>query len=401
MGKKFVGLDGLKHFWTKVKTWIAGQITSEVTAKIAEIVANAPEDLDTLKEIADWISTHANDASAMNTQINTNKNDIAALQTSVTGKADTGHTHDDRYYTESEVDKKLAGKSNVEHTHTKSEITDFAHTHDDRYFTETEVTSKLAGKSDTGHKHSASDITSGTLPVGRGGTGATDAASGFNTLADGVRDSSKPADNEKMLLKPEGPWYKTTCLDFWNYIKGKADSVYAKANRYYFDTHNVYRCLGTATLRQGGDYLLIRVFSGNGYNAILGQDRAFDIHLRTSNGKDLNGLYYAGYVEYHLNGSSSSLVYVVQNSATSFTIWVGLTNYTGRAFYTVENSDGSSWSSSTETSTSIPSGAAQLTAKQIAYNTEDVTFTTAKASNKMVIPIGAPSSLEDGCIWIQ
>ena len=101
MGKKFVGLGGLKYFWTKAKTWIAGQITSEVTAKIAEIVANAPEDLDTLKEIADWISTHANDASAMNTQINTNKNDIAALQTSVAGKADT------------------------EHTHTKSEITDF------------------------------------------------------------------------------------------------------------------------------------------------------------------------------------------------------------------------------------------------------------------------------------
>lgn len=93
MGKKFVGLDGLKHFWTKAKTWIAGQITAEVTAKIAEIVANAPEDLDTLKEIADWIKTHANDASAMNTQINTNKSDISALKTSVAGKADTGHTH--------------------------------------------------------------------------------------------------------------------------------------------------------------------------------------------------------------------------------------------------------------------------------------------------------------------
>ena len=101
MGKKFVGLDGLKHFWTKAKTWITGQITAEVTAKIAEIVANAPEDLDTLKEIADWIKTHANDASAMNTQINTNKSDISALKTSVAGKSDTGHTH------------------------TKSEITDF------------------------------------------------------------------------------------------------------------------------------------------------------------------------------------------------------------------------------------------------------------------------------------
>ena len=125
MGKKFVGLGGLKHFWTKAKTWIAGQITAEVTAKIAEIVANAPEDLDTLKEIADWISTHANDASAMNTQININKNDIAALQTSVAGKATASHTHDDRYYTETEVDTKLSVKSDTGHTHTKSQITDF------------------------------------------------------------------------------------------------------------------------------------------------------------------------------------------------------------------------------------------------------------------------------------
>ena len=125
MGKKFVGLDGLKHFWTKAKTWITGQIIAEVTAKIAEIVANAPEDLDTLKEIADWIKTHANDASAMNTQINTNKNNIAALQTSVAGKAAASHTHDDRYFTEIEVTNKLAGKSDTGHTHTKSEITDF------------------------------------------------------------------------------------------------------------------------------------------------------------------------------------------------------------------------------------------------------------------------------------
>ena len=91
--KNFLGLDGLKHFWTKAKAWIIDQITTEVTAKIAEIVANAPEDLDTLKEISDWIKTHANDASAMNTQINTNKSDISALKTSVAGKADTGHTH--------------------------------------------------------------------------------------------------------------------------------------------------------------------------------------------------------------------------------------------------------------------------------------------------------------------
>lgn len=64
---------------------------------------------------------------------------------------DFGHDHDDRYYTESEIDSKLSGKANSSHTHTKSQITDFA------------------------HNHSASDITDGVLPIARGGTGAADA----------------------------------------------------------------------------------------------------------------------------------------------------------------------------------------------------------------------------------
>ena len=96
MGKKFMGLGGTDHFWDRAKAWILNQITSAVAAKIAEVVANAPEDLDTLKEIADWISAHANDAAAMNTQITENKNniatntsDISALKTSVAEKTTT------------------------------------------------------------------------------------------------------------------------------------------------------------------------------------------------------------------------------------------------------------------------------------------------------------------------
>lgn len=59
----------------------------------------------------------------------------------------------------------LLKKTNVKfsklgHTHKKSEITDFAHTHDDRYYTESEVDSKLSGKAASSHKHGASDITS-------------------------------------------------------------------------------------------------------------------------------------------------------------------------------------------------------------------------------------------------
>lgn len=51
------------------------------------------------------------------------------------------HNHDDRYYTEAEMDGKLSGKSNT------------GHTHDDRYYTESEVETKLSGKADINHIH--------------------------------------------------------------------------------------------------------------------------------------------------------------------------------------------------------------------------------------------------------
>ncbi len=54
----------------------------------------------------------------------------------VSGKPSTftpaSHTHDDKYYTKTEVNTKLDGKSNT------------GHTHDDRYYTESEVDLKLA-----------------------------------------------------------------------------------------------------------------------------------------------------------------------------------------------------------------------------------------------------------------
>lgn len=56
-----------------------GSVKKQVAAAVAGIVADAPEAYDTLKEISDWISGHASDASAMNSQINTNKDAIATL----------------------------------------------------------------------------------------------------------------------------------------------------------------------------------------------------------------------------------------------------------------------------------------------------------------------------------
>lgn len=56
-----------------------GSVDKKVADAVASIVANAPAAYDTLKEISDWISTHTEDASAMNSSIQTNKTDIANL----------------------------------------------------------------------------------------------------------------------------------------------------------------------------------------------------------------------------------------------------------------------------------------------------------------------------------
>lgn len=78
---------------------IKSSITTAVNNTIAQIVAESPEDFDTLKEIAAWIDTHEDSASAMNSAIQTNKTAIAteisnrksadtALQTNIDKKVD-------------------------------------------------------------------------------------------------------------------------------------------------------------------------------------------------------------------------------------------------------------------------------------------------------------------------
>ena len=51
------------------------------------------------------------------------------------------------------------GAAAESHSHTKSQITDFAHTHDDRYYTESEINTKLNEKANSRHTHTKSQIT--------------------------------------------------------------------------------------------------------------------------------------------------------------------------------------------------------------------------------------------------
>ena len=117
------------------------------------------------------------------------------------GKASGNHKHDDCYYTEGEIDGKLADKADKGHKHLASEISglpsslpanggnadtvdgkhasEFAgsdHNHDERYYTENETDAKLSEKSDKGHKHSASDISGlpSSLPANGGNADTVD-----------------------------------------------------------------------------------------------------------------------------------------------------------------------------------------------------------------------------------
>lgn len=78
------------------------------TALQKELKEIAPEAYDTLKEISDWITSHASDASAMNSQIKTNKEDITKLKTLIGTLPDTAVAKDIVGYIAEYVSKALA-----------------------------------------------------------------------------------------------------------------------------------------------------------------------------------------------------------------------------------------------------------------------------------------------------
>lgn len=60
-----------------------GSVANQVATAVAQIVSDAPEAYDTLKEIADWITNHKTDAATMNSSILSNQTAIQALETLV------------------------------------------------------------------------------------------------------------------------------------------------------------------------------------------------------------------------------------------------------------------------------------------------------------------------------
>ena len=109
-------LDGELGFITGTQKYKVGDGTSKWSA-----LAYHTSLTDFEKSKLDGIATGANkttvDSALSSTSTNPVQNKI--INNALSGKANTSHTHDDRYYTETEINSKLSGKSDTNHTHSQ------------------------------------------------------------------------------------------------------------------------------------------------------------------------------------------------------------------------------------------------------------------------------------------
>lgn len=82
----------------------AGSVSKQVADAVAKIIDNADSDYDTLREIAEWISGHEDDAAGMNAAIKKNADAIEALEKLI------GELDDDEADTVIEYIEKLVGE---------------------------------------------------------------------------------------------------------------------------------------------------------------------------------------------------------------------------------------------------------------------------------------------------
>lgn len=298
----------------------------------------------------------------------------------------------------------ISGKADKNHTHIKSEITDFDHTHDDRYYTESEVDTKLSGKADKIHTHTKSQITdfptslknpnaltvngktydgssavnAGVQTVANGGTGVTTQADinkafignldiGTDDVTDGTEFVSSWASDNGFAKTTDGALntpYKRQFIKVWNYIKGKISSVLGLTKDNYGGKANTAGTADTSNLTTGVKY------TDEGVGCIT----AIQTPSSVNNSPE-------GWASYIICNHGNGKTYYHQMLRLYF--FSDIIQLQRRV-----NGELQGW-------------------KNIAIIENENTwpnrqnFATAKASNKLVIPIGAPSSLEDGCIWIE
>lgn len=136
--------------WLKTKTYIKTEIDNFLNGKsdTNHTHTNASTTTPGFLSAEDKTKLNNLEQITVDSTINatsTNPVQNKVINTALTGKANTNHTHSITNITN--LQSQLDGKANS------------VHTHDDRYYTETEMDEKLNGKSDSNHTHSIGDVT--------------------------------------------------------------------------------------------------------------------------------------------------------------------------------------------------------------------------------------------------
>lgn len=124
----------------------------------------------------------------------------------------------------------LDGKAASSHVHPTAQITG--------------LDAALAGKAPSSHSHSADNITSGTLPIGRGGTGASNSkAAQYNIMNDILEGTANASDTDVFVLKhhtptaTDGALLTRSAAQVWAWIKSKCDGLYQPRGSYASSSH--------------------------------------------------------------------------------------------------------------------------------------------------------------------
>lgn len=118
--------------------------------------------------------------------------------------------------------------------------------------------------------------------------------------------------------------------------------------------------LGTWTTVNEGTTLYMRIVAHNGYNTESYQNQVTELYFKTSNGQsNKNGFYGDGSASRNTalgsNSFAPSVIKVVQNSLTSYTIFGLFATWSNGSHYTLSTDTSSSWTHS-GTLTSAPTG---------------------------------------------
>lgn len=136
--------------WLKTKTYIKTEIDNFLNGKsdTNHTHTNASTTTPGFLSAEDKTKLNNLEQITVDSTINatsTNPVQNKVINTALTGKANTNHTHSITNITN--LQSQLNGKANS------------VHTHDDRYYTETEMNTKLNGKANSSHTHSIGNVT--------------------------------------------------------------------------------------------------------------------------------------------------------------------------------------------------------------------------------------------------